>query len=72
MAVNKVNFGSETLIDLTEDTVTPDKMLQGTTAHSADGEVIEGTLTVNNFRTGTSEPDNSLGNDGDWYLVTEG
>lgn len=42
MAVNKVNYSGETLIDLTEDTVTPDVLLSGETAHSASGEVITG------------------------------
>ena len=42
MAVNKVIYDNKTLIDLTEDTVTPQSMLVGTTAHSANGEIIEG------------------------------
>lgn len=42
MAVNKVDYSGETLIDLTEDTVTPDVLLSGETAHSASGEVITG------------------------------
>ena len=43
MAVSKVNYGSTTLIDLTADTVTADKLLAGYTAHGADGEAITGT-----------------------------
>lgn len=43
MAVSKVNYGSTTLIDLTGDTVTADKLLSGYTAHGADGEAITGT-----------------------------
>ena len=43
MAVSKVNYGSTTLIDLTGDTVTADKLLAGYTAHGADGEPITGT-----------------------------
>jgi hypothetical protein len=46
MAVNQVIYGSETLIDLTSDTVTPDKLFTGVTAHSASGEVITGTASV--------------------------
>ena len=45
MAYNKIVYGSQTLIDLTADTVTPDKLAQGTTAHDKSGEVIEGTST---------------------------
>ena len=43
MAISKVIYGGETLIDLTADSVTPDKMLKGTTAHGANGESITGT-----------------------------
>ena len=45
MAISKVIYGGETLIDLTADTVKSDKMLNGYTAHGADGEVITGTCT---------------------------
>lgn len=43
MAKSKVIFGGETLIDLTGDTITADKLKKGYTAHGADGEVIHGT-----------------------------
>lgn len=46
MAVNKVDINGETLIDLTQDTVTSDNMLKGVTAHAANGEVITGDLTL--------------------------
>lgn len=45
MAINKVIFGDETLIDLSSDTVTADKVLTGVKAHGADGEPITGTCT---------------------------
>lgn len=45
MANNKIIFGGETLIDLTGDTVTPDKLAQGVTAHDKSGEIITGTNT---------------------------
>lgn len=45
MAVSKVIYGGETLIDLTGDTVTADKLLTGVKAHGADGELITGTCT---------------------------
>ena len=44
MAVSKVDYGTTTLIDLTGDTVTADKLLAGYTAHGADGEAITGTM----------------------------
>lgn len=42
MAISKVVFGGDTLIDLTADTITKDKLLKGYTAHGADGEKIAG------------------------------
>lgn len=42
MAISKVVYGGNTLIDLTADTVVADKLLKGYTAHGADGEVING------------------------------
>lgn len=42
MAVSKVIYGGQTLIDLTGDTIQADKLLTGYTAHGADGEVING------------------------------
>ena len=44
MAVNKVVYGTTVLVDLTKDTVTPDKLLKGATAHDASGQPITGTL----------------------------
>lgn len=44
MAVSKVIYGTTVLVDLTEDTVTPDKLLKGETAHDASGQPITGTL----------------------------
>lgn len=43
--VNKVIYGGRTLIDLTGDTVSPDKLLTGVTAHDKSGAAIEGTCT---------------------------
>lgn len=42
MNTNKVDFGGKTLIDLTNDTVTPETLAEGVTAHDASGEIIEG------------------------------
>lgn len=43
MAVNKVEVNGETKLDLTQDTVTPETLLSGATAHNAAGEPITGT-----------------------------
>ena len=45
MSVNKVVYGGKTLIDLTGDTVTEDKLLSGITAHGKDGELVTGACT---------------------------
>ena len=43
--INKVVLGNETLLDLTADTVTPQTLYLGTTAHDASGAAIVGTAT---------------------------
>ena len=43
--VNKVIYGGNTLIDLTSDTVTADKILSGYKAHAASGAPITGSCT---------------------------
>lgn len=102
MAVNKVVYDGETLMDISDSTVTEDDLTEGVTAYAANGEKIvgvnngvdtsdatatasdivsgktayvngskvEGTLVIQVYYTGSSEPSNSLGNDGDLYLVT--
>lgn len=42
MAVNKVVINDETKLDLTADSVTPQTLLKGATAHNAAGEKITG------------------------------
>lgn len=46
MAINKVVFGNQTLIDLTADTITPADLASGVTAHDASGATITGTSTL--------------------------
>lgn len=50
--INKVIYGGNTLIDLTSDTVTADKILSGYTAHAASGAPITGSCT---FDANTSD-----------------
>lgn len=45
MAINKVVFGNQTIIDLTSDTITSADLASGVTAHDASGEIITGTNT---------------------------
>ncbi len=44
--VSKVSYGDEVLIDLTADTVNPDVLLSGYSAHSANGDQIRGALVL--------------------------
>lgn len=46
MGVSKVEFGGKTLVDLTGDTVNPQSLLKGETAHGADGEPVEGAMVA--------------------------
>lgn len=71
MAINKVVYGSLTLLDLTEDTVTSDNLVSGIKAHTKAGEEITGTLVVKSVTTGTTEPKSAYGEDGDIFLVVE-
>ena len=45
MAINKVIFGDEVLINLEADTVSADKLLKNITAHDKSGAVITGSCT---------------------------
>lgn len=58
MAVNKVEYAGKVLLDLTEDTVTEDKLLEGTVAHDKTGAKIVGSLI--NLSEDTVAPENLL------------
>lgn len=55
MAVNKVAINGEVKLDLTADSVTPETLLKGATAHNAAGELITGVYEPMNIKqyTGT-------------------
>ena len=44
--VNKVVYGGQTVMDISGDTVTADKLASGYTAHRKDGTQITGTATI--------------------------
>ena len=65
MAVNKVVLGEDTLIDLTADTVSADKLSKGVTAHDMAGEPIVGTMEAGGgkeytFTDGLTETDGTV------------
>ena len=55
MGRSKIVYAGDTLLDLTEDTVTPQTLLKGATAHNAAGELITGVYEPMNIKqyTGT-------------------
>ena len=55
MGRSKIVYAGDTLLDLTEDTVTPETLLKGATAHNAAGELITGVYEPMNIKqyTGT-------------------
>ena len=52
MAINKVVYGGNVLLDLTSDSVTPETLAEGTTAHTATGARITGTMATDVVRYG--------------------
>lgn len=54
MAYNKIIYGGKTLIDLTGDTVTADRLLKGATAHDMSGEAITGTCNYDSDTSGAT------------------
>ena len=68
--VNKVVKEGTTLIDISSDTVTADKLLSGYTAHDASGASVTGSVTFSTIYTGTGNPSSSQGSNGDVYLKT--
>ena len=69
MSINKIKYGEDVLIDLTEDTITPDKLLYGYTAHDKTGNLIVGTAAgeVGQVRT-LSELEGNWDNEGGFLL----
>lgn len=58
MAINKVEYGQKTLIDLTSDTVTKETLVKGTSAHNAAGEQIEGVFDPTEYLKKTDDGSN--------------
>lgn len=57
MGYNKVTYGDKVLIDLSQDTVIPRRMVKGYTAHAADGSIIEGQYNLPSF---TVDPETQI------------
>lgn len=72
MGVNKIVYGGVTKLDISNDTVTPETLLLGYTAHNNSGTQINGTVSFSTIYTGTTDPSSSLGVNGDIYLKVVG
>lgn len=76
MGISKIVYGERTLLDLTGDTVTAETMMQGVTAHGADGEIITGTMSgggaSGKITLSESTPTASDGAVGDVWIVGSG
>ena len=71
---NKIEFAGVVKLDLTNDTVSPEKLLAGETAHNAAGAPIVGTYTTSAQKIfcGSTAPTSSIGDNGDVYFLLEG
>ena len=65
-SVNKIIYGGNVLLDLTGDTVTPQTLAQGATAHNAAGEQIMGTNpgASGDMKKSDYDPDSNISNVG--------
>ena len=60
---NKIVFGDEVLMDLTQDSVTPQTLMAGETAHDRSGTPITGELDVGNFYSVNDSAETDIAND---------
>lgn len=70
MAVSKVVYNGETLIDLTSDTVIAEALAQGYTAHDAAGNLVIGNLIGSAKCKQVTIPANGWTKGDSWYTVT--
>lgn len=69
MGTSKVVFSGDTLVDLTGDTVTADKMLNGIIAHNKSGDRIVGNIKVNKCVVTSIPVADSYGDENDINVV---
>lgn len=68
MAVNKVVYGTTTLVDLTDSTVTSNNLLANQVAYDKAGNRVVGELVTQSYFEGATPPPATLGKNGDLYL----
>lgn len=67
-SINKIVYGNQTLIDLTNTTLSSNLAKRGYDFYDATGSLVSGTLDTITVYSGTDEPSDSLGSDGDIYI----
>ena len=60
MGISKVVYAGDTVIDITSDTVTADKILASYTTHGANGEKITGTCTFDSDTSDATAADSEI------------
>lgn len=70
MAINKVVYGQNTVMDITDTTAVSNDVVNGKYFYLANGQKVMGNLSFVTYYTGSSEPVSSLGSNGDIYLKT--
>lgn len=68
MAINKINYGNQTLIDLTDTTAEASNVETGVYFYTNAGVRTQGSMVIKTIYVGSTAPDASLGSDGDIYL----
>lgn len=72
MAINKVVYNDETLMDVSQDTVTTETLAVGATATAADGTKITGNLSTLDILQQPEDCEFTLGKDATCSLVAQG
>lgn len=70
MAINKVVYGQNTVMDITDTTAVSTDVANGKYFYLANGQKVMGNLSFVTYYTGSSTPASSLGSNGDIYLKT--
>lgn len=68
MAFSKIIMNGQVLMDVTDTTATAGGVLDDTYFYAPSGVKTEGSLVIQHYYTGSSEPSSSTGEDGDIYL----
>lgn len=68
MAINKVEYDGNVLIDITDTTATANTVLAGSAFYDNSGTKVNGGVSFISYYTGSSAPSSSLGSDGDIYV----